>query len=1199
MADAIAYHFTCGNFAEDTFEVIRFTGEEGISQLYRFQIDLISDDAEIDVDDLQDEPSTFTITGGHHERRIQGVAAEVDVLDQVGERTIYRVVIVPRVWELTLTRINAVYLDRTTPEILGSTLEEHLGITEADYRSDLDAEYRSWPFRLQYGESYWEFVSRLMERDGIYYYFVPGEGGEQIVFCDRTGNQPRLEEPEIPLTAALGMATDPDFDAGGTIDSLIMRQRRQPRSVWVQNYNDDKPSTPVREQAEVDPRGTGEVNLYGQNVLDPEEARTIAEIRAEELRCTKAVYHGESTAFRLAAGCRFDLTGHRRAQNNREYQLVSIEHSGHSPSATSALGQKPPEGTPVYENRFTAIPADTQYRAPRETDWPSIRGTLNAQVDAEGDGRFAELDEEGRYHIVFPFHRGFEDGGREQAGKASHWVRMVQPYSGSREGMHFPLRKGTRVLIGFVGGNPDLPVITGAIPTAEQISVTGSENQTKSNIKTQNNRIELDDNAPRIKLQSRKSRSYFHLGSSNAPGDGVTTATDGLNRLCTMGGNHQTVTTYGWPEGVSDPGANHPLTTVLAGAALESLNTSLSDVTEDEDDLDWSEVDANEQHGLHWPRDEIFTFPVKHDPDDINQDLEEDASSSNQSEDGRHDLFINRTVGVAYQYRLGIDFQFQDTGNEVYEFGPKATYSTADQSATPADLRRDAVDLLPGLMAQRGLEDASREAADDIREARVKLKERQRREPRIWHAAYERARELVDDGMPNLATGQGGGGDEPIRIAFVKGASDDDSVETWLELNNLEAWAEQLASHGPSSGQNRVVEAGCIVQEIEFNGQMYCLVKSERSVIGDLESKPDDDPADESIRAARKELEKTRDDHNHDKGQIEKDSFLDEHPHIDGGRIEVSDFDAYRWHFGNIYDFGGCWNYNLGNGYEENHIDQDATLDRSDLDRDLLKTGGPDWTDDANPWTDIVNGVIKAALQGNKSGGKHQMLVSKTLADTYDYHQGAALDVQVGPSLSVKKGGPNVEKTFSGTNILAQSVESADGVTRTTLKHPISGELMSESVDTWGDVGKSSFSVTYSLSNSLSISMDASQASAINLSASTGFTLNVGASYNITIDVGAAYELNLAASAKITYNFSAAFSMNFEASAAFNMNVKAAAGGDVNVDAVSGKVTGDFPSLNTKVGLTDVEKQLNAVTQKTFALENQVMNLRNGMQVNS
>src|SRR5690606_473106 len=113
------------------------------------------------------------------------------------------------------------------------------GITATDYRLALEATYRQWDFRLQYAESDWQFLSRVLERDGVYYYFLPGSEHEEIVFCDSRLQQAAMPEPEVRYMAALGM--DPG-DFGETVHSIVCHQRRMPRTVVIHNYNDERPS---------------------------------------------------------------------------------------------------------------------------------------------------------------------------------------------------------------------------------------------------------------------------------------------------------------------------------------------------------------------------------------------------------------------------------------------------------------------------------------------------------------------------------------------------------------------------------------------------------------------------------------------------------------------------------------------------------------------------------------------------------------------------------------------------------------------------------------------------------------------------------------------------------------------------------------------------------------------------------------------
>jgi len=156
-----------------------------------------------------------------------------------------------------------------------------------------------------------------------------------------------------------------------------------------------------------------------------------------------------------------------------------------------------------------------QFRPERKTERPRIAGAITARIDAAGSGQYAELDEHGRYKVVLPF----DLSGRKD-GKASAWVRMAQPYAGSDHGMHFPLHKGTEVLLTFIDGDPDRPIIASAVPNPETPSPVKDSNQTMAAITTGGgNKIHIEDRAgsERILLHSPQQKSFVRIGAPNDP----------------------------------------------------------------------------------------------------------------------------------------------------------------------------------------------------------------------------------------------------------------------------------------------------------------------------------------------------------------------------------------------------------------------------------------------------------------------------------------------------------------------------------------------------------------------------------------------------------------------------------------------------------------------------------------------------------
>jgi hypothetical protein len=180
----------------------------------------------------------------------------------------------------------------------------------------------------------------------------------------------------------------------------------------------------------------------------------------------------------------------------------------------AGMGDESAEGEEklTYSNRFSAIPSDIQFRPERKTPKPKFNGIINATVDAAGDGKDGEVDDQGRYKIILPF-----DQSGNKDGKASRWVRMAQPYSGSDYGMHFPLHKGAEVLLTFVDGDPDRPIISGSIPNPDTTSPVTDANQTKSVVRDNYGNELVFDATPgdeHIRLQTPHNNSGLELGRS-------------------------------------------------------------------------------------------------------------------------------------------------------------------------------------------------------------------------------------------------------------------------------------------------------------------------------------------------------------------------------------------------------------------------------------------------------------------------------------------------------------------------------------------------------------------------------------------------------------------------------------------------------------------------------------------------------------
>mgnify|MGYP000983738766 CR=1 FL=1 len=509
------YAFSSQGASEDAFEVVRVSGVEGLSRPYRFDISLLSSKKDLDLATLAQSACVFTMRRKDGDLPFHGVPALFEMRNAFQNFVFYRVVLVPRLWRLTLTRHNQIFLDKNIQGFLTDALTDG-GLTEdRDFAFKLQKSYPAREYVCQYKETHFNFISRWMERDGLYYYFEQHPAGEKLIITDsRAAHQSMTDEP-LKYLPPSGL----DWPVGEQAVKRLARIRGQvPQTASVNDYNYRTPSARLHGQAEVSPRGRGERRIFGEHVFTESEAGALAKVRAEELACRENLYEGLSSVPHVRSGYLMRLTGHFRDSMNQSYLTVEARHEGGQEAyLAQALGISlagAPD-MPYYRNTFTAIPANVQYRARRTAEKPRFYGVMNAKVDAAQSGEYAELDSQGRYKIILPF----DLSGRKD-GKASSYVRMRQPYGGSDMGVHFPLHKGCEVLLTFMDGDPDRPVIQAAAPNPEHKSLVSNENNTMCMLTTGGGNklhIENKQGSERVLMQSPTSNSWARCGHPNDP----------------------------------------------------------------------------------------------------------------------------------------------------------------------------------------------------------------------------------------------------------------------------------------------------------------------------------------------------------------------------------------------------------------------------------------------------------------------------------------------------------------------------------------------------------------------------------------------------------------------------------------------------------------------------------------------------------
>jgi type VI secretion system secreted protein VgrG len=489
--------------ALDDVRVLSLRGREALSEPFRFEIGLHAG-REVDAAAVVGERAELRAElDGAADFGWRGVIAELSLLHAWDGQLLYRAILVPRLWQLGLSLHSRVFVGDDTPSIIEQILQQN-GMT--DYELRLRERYPAHQHVCQYKESDLAFISRWMEREGLYYFFEHG-AADKLVITDAASFHGTLRADPVRYDPRALL----DASAGEALHALSSRHAALPAAVEVRDYDPLKPGLEVFGEASLSGGLGVRQRLFGDNVLTPDDGKRLARVRSEEHACRRVVFHGSGHILRMRSGHRFEVDGHPCAAFNGALLCTELEHFAN-------LGVDDPTVRQLLEVAFDdtyrvelrAITADVQYRAARLTPTPRIHGIERATIDGPDDSQYAQIDAHGRYKLKIHF-----DESELKDGNASSWVRMLQPHGGDTEGFHFPLRKGTEVMLAFQGGDPDQPLIAGVAPNAHKVSPVAEENATWNVIQTgSENRIRINDDKGReyIDISIPYDKSIFALG---------------------------------------------------------------------------------------------------------------------------------------------------------------------------------------------------------------------------------------------------------------------------------------------------------------------------------------------------------------------------------------------------------------------------------------------------------------------------------------------------------------------------------------------------------------------------------------------------------------------------------------------------------------------------------------------------------------
>lgn len=476
----------------DVVRVVEIRGREQLGQLYEFRVRFTIETGQLgdsEVDQILLEPCVFTL-GDDQDDAIHGVVREIELVrafeNQPAE---YIAVVVPTVWMLTLSRISRVFQNVTVIDMAAEILTRFGLSRDRDFFVRVSGKLEKREFCVQFEESDWTFLQRWFEYEGLYYWFEHGEDGDKLVIADANRSSMAIPgEASLPYREHGAMVR-----TTASVFAWSATKRRIPARVVLKDYNEQNPTMPMVSRADADrDRGFGVLFVYGEHFSSEDAGTALAIKRAERCRSEQGMSRGRSDCTRFHVGRTFEMWNHFVNDQNGEYLLTSIDHYV-GPIDFEADGDSEIDRLELgYRASFEALPIGVQFRPARSVAWPRIDGVMHAHVDSDTNGKFATLNGQGHYRVRLPF-----DSTGNQGGQSSNWVRMAQSYAGAGYGSHFPLHKGAEVLLAFIGGNPDRPIIVGAVPNAHTPSPAVDRNATQSIIQSAAGiRFVMEDNNP-------------------------------------------------------------------------------------------------------------------------------------------------------------------------------------------------------------------------------------------------------------------------------------------------------------------------------------------------------------------------------------------------------------------------------------------------------------------------------------------------------------------------------------------------------------------------------------------------------------------------------------------------------------------------------------------------------------------------------
>lgn len=459
-----------GSLPDDIFAVYEFQISEALSDIYELALTLYSADPAIAAADVLDQGAELVIyESGQEQRRFHGVVGEFGRGDTGHRRTRYDLVIKPALWRLSLMQNSRIFQQQTSQNILKTLLDER-GIVDTEFNAVRSSEERE--YCVQHRETDFDFFQRLAAEEGWHYRFNHGDSKHPMTLSDQHRDAPKLEAVAYN-GAAGGSSRTP------CVFRFSYREKVAVAGVALKDYTFKNPAYALMHDAHASAshqRPDYQHFDYPGRFKQDASGKPFTAARLDSLRNDASLASGESNRADVTAGARLPLTDHDTQSYNREWLVTAAVHTGKQPQALEEEGGSEPT---TYHNSFEAIPADRPW-VPRPATRPLMDGPQIAIVTGPA-GEEIHCDDYGRVKVSFPWDRYSKHDEHSSA-----WLRVSQGWAGGSYGFMAVPRIGHEVIVSFLDGDPDQPIITGRTYHATNATpYTLPQNKTRTVLKTQ------------------------------------------------------------------------------------------------------------------------------------------------------------------------------------------------------------------------------------------------------------------------------------------------------------------------------------------------------------------------------------------------------------------------------------------------------------------------------------------------------------------------------------------------------------------------------------------------------------------------------------------------------------------------------------------------------------------------------------------